>query len=462
MFREKLRAFAIVNLIGDLLLLLVSFLIAYLMIWGHFRPNFDIFFFKVSAALIGCWLIVIPILRIYDTEVMEKFERSLSRHLQAIILHALLVSLTTLLVRDFAVNRILFVLGYALFAVSDFLFRLGILYLIKRERESGRNTYKVIVLGANSMGKKIFEVLRDYRGYGYQPIGIFDDKPSENGIVVSGSLEQAKQIAISEKVDQIFCALPLREKEQITTLLRFAEDNLIRFKLVPDFSSFHNRNIRVDFYGYYPVISLQQEPLENIFNRILKRAFDFFFSLLVILTILWWLVPLVALLIKLDSKGPVFYIQNRSGRNYQTFRCFKFRTMTVTEADAEYQQARREDPRITRVGRYLRKYNIDELPQFFNVLLGDMSVVGPRPHPIKLNEMYRPMMERYMTRHLAKPGITGLAQVRGFRGETANMEDMQRRVEADVFYIENWNFFLDIKIILLTVLNMVRGEKNAY
>ncbi|MCS6916886.1 MAG: undecaprenyl-phosphate glucose phosphotransferase [Chitinophagales bacterium] len=462
MFREKFRAFALLSLAGDLTILLLSFLSAYLIIWGHFRPNFDIFFLKVSAALVGCWVIVVLVLRVYATDVMEQFERALSRHIQAIILHALLIALTTLLIRDFAVNRILFILGYALFAAFDILFRIGMLFIIKRERESGRNTYKVIVLGANTMGKKIFEILTDYRGYGYQPVGIFDDQPSENGITVKGTLEEAKQFALKEGVDQIFCALPLREKEKITSLLRFAESNLIRFKLVPDFSAFHNRNIRVDFYGFYPVISLQQEPLANIFNRILKRAFDVIFSLLVIALVLWWLVPLVALLIKLDSKGPVFYIQNRSGRNYETFRCFKFRTMKVTEADSEYRQATKEDPRVTRVGRFLRKYNIDELPQFFNVLLGDMSVVGPRPHPIKLNEMYRTMMERYMTRHLAKPGITGLAQVRGFRGETANVEDMQKRVEADVFYIENWNFFMDIKIILLTVLNMLRGEKNAY
>ncbi|MCS6991266.1 MAG: undecaprenyl-phosphate glucose phosphotransferase [Chitinophagales bacterium] len=462
MFREKLRAFAFLSLAGDLLLLLGSFLVAYMIIWGHFRPNFEVFFFKVSSALVACWLLVVFILRIYATEVMEQFERALSRHIQAIILHALLVSLTTLLVRDFAVNRLLFILGYVIFAASDILFRVAILYLIKRERESGHNTYKVIVLGANDMGKNIFEILRDYRGYGYQPLGIFDDRPSENGIVVSGTLEEAKAFALKEKIDQIFCALPLREKEKITSWLRFAEDNLIRFKLVPDFSAFHNRNIRVDFYGFYPVISLQQEPLANIYNRMLKRSFDIIFSLLVFALVLWWLIPLVALLIKLDSKGPVFYIQNRSGRNYETFRCFKFRTMTVTERDDEYRQATREDPRVTRVGRFLRKYNIDELPQFFNVLLGDMSVVGPRPHPIKLNEMYRSMMERYMSRHLAKPGITGLAQVRGFRGETANIEDMQKRVEADVFYIENWNFWMDIKIILLTILNMLRGEKNAY
>lgn len=197
-------------------------------------------------------------------------------------------------------------------------------------------------------------------------------------------------------------------------MLRFAEDNLIRFKVVPDFSAFHNRNITVDFYGFYPVISLQPEPLSNVFNQMIKRSFDIVFSALVFIFILSWLIPLVALLIKLDSRGPVFYLQNRSGKDYQIFKIFKFRTMTVTEGDTEFVQAQKNDARITRVGKYLRKLNIDELPQFLNVLLGDMSVVGPRPHPIKLNEIYRPIVEKYMTRHLAKPGLTGLAQIRDF------------------------------------------------
>jgi undecaprenyl-phosphate galactose phosphotransferase/putative colanic acid biosynthesis UDP-glucose lipid carrier transferase len=178
--------------------------------------------------------------------------------------------------------------------------------------------------------------------------------------------------------------------------------------------------------------------------------------------ILSWLLPLVALLIKWDSPGPVFFRQNRSGKNYQTFKCWKFRTMKVTDADDDFVQAKKNDSRITRIGKYLRKFNVDELPQFLNVFAGEMSVVGPRPHPIKLNETYRNIMERYMSRHLAKPGITGLAQVRGFRGETTDPELMNQRILTDVFYIENWSFLLDVKIILLTVWNMFRGEKNAY
>jgi Undecaprenyl-phosphate glucose phosphotransferase len=337
------------------------------------------------------------------------------------------------------------------------------MYRLKKERLTGRNAFKVIVVGGDRMGRRMYDILNDYTGYGFKPLGIFDDKPTNGALyTINGNIEDAKRFAVENKVDEIFCALPLRESEKINSLLRFAEENLIRFKIVPDFSAFNNRNIHVDFYGFYPVISLQPEPLSNVFNQMIKRSFDIIFSSLVIVFILSWLIPLVSLLIKLDSKGPVFYFQNRSGRSYQIFKIFKFRTMTVTEADEQYVQATKNDSRITRVGKYLRKYNIDELPQFLNVLIGDMSVVGPRPHPIKLNEIYRSIVEKYMTRHLAKPGLTGLAQVRGFRGETSDPVLMHQRVLADVFYIENWSFLLDIKIILLTFWNMVKGEKNAY
>jgi Undecaprenyl-phosphate glucose phosphotransferase len=463
MLREKLRFYSLINLIGDVALLMISFLIAYFAIWGQIRPNFPSFFIKASAALIGGWLLIAFIIRLYSPERFEQFEKSFAKHFQAILFHSMYLSLAVLLLRDFQLSRNLFINGYIIFIVLDTLMRLGLMFILKKERESGLNTFKVIVVGGDEMGKKIFDTLKDYTGYGFKPLGLFDDRaPSGADYSLDGTIEDAKRFALENKIDEIFCALPLRDKERVTSLLRFAEENLIRFKVVPDFSAFINRNVHVDFYGYYPVISLQTEPLANIFNRIVKRSFDIIFSTAVMVLILSWLIPLVALLIKLDSRGPVFFYQNRSGRGYKTFRCIKFRTMTVTEDDEEFKQATKNDSRITRIGHYLRKFNIDELPQFFNVFLGEMSIVGPRPHPIKLNEMYRSMMERYMSRHLAKPGITGLAQVRGFRGETADPELMNQRVLADVFYIENWSFLLDIKIILLTVWNMFKGEKMAY
>lgn len=462
MIREKFRLYSIANLLGDIFLLLLSFLIGYLIIWGEIKSNFRELFIQASIAMVLCWLVVAYFLELYTPKRFEQFEKSFSKHFQAIVFHAMLLSTVILLFTPYTWPGILFLYGYFCFIILDTLLRIGLMFRLRNERLSGKNTFRVIVIGGDGMGKRMFDTLHDYTGYGFKPLGIFDDKVISGDYSLNGTIEDAKKFALEQKIDEIFCALPLRESEKINHLLRFAEDNLIRFKVVPDFSAFHNRNITVDFYGFYPVISLQPEPLSNVFNQMIKRSFDIVFSALVFIFILSWLIPLVALLIKLDSRGPVFYLQNRSGKDYQIFKIFKFRTMTVTEGDTEFVQAQKNDARITRVGKYLRKLNIDELPQFLNVLLGDMSVVGPRPHPIKLNEIYRPIVEKYMTRHLAKPGLTGLAQIRGFRGETADPEMMHGRVVADVFYIENWSFLLDIKIIVLTVWNMFKGEKNAY
>lgn len=204
--------------------------------------------------------------------------------------------------------------------------------------------------------------------------------------------------------------------------------------------------------------SLSQEEL---YRRLMKRAFDIIFSLLVIVFILSWLFPLLAILIRLESRGPVIFRQARSGRNNISFYCYKFRSMKIN-GDSHQRQASRNDARITRTGSFLRKTSLDELPQFFNVLLGDMSVVGPRPHMLKHTEQYRSLIDNYMMRHSIKPGITGWAQINGFRGETHRLELMEERVKHDIWYLENWSPRLDLKIIAITVLHVVRGHENAF
>lgn len=196
-------------------------------------------------------------------------------------------------------------------------------------------------------------------------------------------------------------------------------------------------------------------------NQLLKRSFDLIFSSIFFVTVLSWLIPVIALLIKLESKGPVFFIQQRNGEGNRPFGCIKFRTMLVNN-EADTKQATKDDPRITKLGAFLRKSSIDELPQFINVLKGDMSLIGPRPHPIKLNEKFEPLIANIMSRHYVKPGITGLAQCMGYRGETNTLADMENRVRLDRFYIENWSFWLDIKIVFLTVVSLIRGSDKAY
>jgi undecaprenyl-phosphate galactose phosphotransferase/putative colanic acid biosynthesis UDP-glucose lipid carrier transferase len=232
---------------------------------------------------------------------------------------------------------------------------------------------------------------------------------------------------------------------------------------VPEFTEYVMRRFRrlnIEFYGDMPVLTMRPEPLDNLYNRIQKRAFDLLASSLFFLLVAWWLFPTIAVFVKLSSKGPVFFKQSRSGERNRHFMCYKFRTMYVN-ADADSKQAIRGDSRITPVGSFLRKTNLDELPQFINVLKGDMSVVGPRPHMLKHTEEYSKIVNNFMVRHFVKPGITGAAQANGYRGDTTDPELMRKRVQYDVWYLENWSFWLDVKIVFLTVWSMVKGNENA-
>jgi putative colanic acid biosynthesis UDP-glucose lipid carrier transferase len=242
------------------------------------------------------------------------------------------------------------------------------------------------------------------------------------------------------------------------------EQKQVQLSVINDFNRLDSTSLRVTSYAGFPVVGLRYFPLDDPENRFFKRAFDIFFSLLVIVFVFSWLMPLLALIIKINSRGPVFFIQDRWGLNNKRIRCLKFRTMRLNEQKNEepFQQASRNDSRVTSVGKILRKTSLDELPQFINVLLGNMSVVGPRPHPIPLSLESKDVVQHYMLRHLVKPGITGWAQVNGSRGEVQSQLEMRTRVAFDLWYIENWSFWLDCQIIFQTIVNLLKGDEKAY
>jgi putative colanic acid biosynthesis UDP-glucose lipid carrier transferase len=222
-----------------------------------------------------------------------------------------------------------------------------------------------------------------------------------------------------------------------------------------------NQDLKRDFYGLVPVLEFRTIPLDDSINLVIKRIFDILFSIMVILFVMSWLTPILAFLIKIESKGPIFFKQLRNGYNYKSFNCIKFRSMIINDK-ADLIQVSKEDERITRIGRFMRKTSIDELPQFLNVLVGDMSVVGPRPHMLSHTDLYANKVDKFMVRHFVKPGITGLAQISGFRGEVESDKDIIGRVKFDIFYIENWSLFLDIKIIIKTIIRAIQGDEKAY
>jgi putative colanic acid biosynthesis UDP-glucose lipid carrier transferase len=262
-------------------------------------------------------------------------------------------------------------------------------------------------------------------------------------------------------VDQIYCSIEDLSRKQIDSFVQYADNNLKVLKLLPDAKDAYTTKTEIEYFDYIPVLSLRKIPIDDNINQILKRSFDIVFSLFMIIFVLSWLTPLMYILIKIESKGPLFFKQKRDGLNGERFICYKYRSMYINE-DSEKIQAVRGDNRVTKTGRFLRKTSIDELPQFLNVLVGDMSVVGPRPHMLSQTEKYSKLVDKFMVRHFVKPGITGLAQVRGYRGEVEKNEDMENRVKLDIFYIENWSFFLDLKIIWLTIINILKGEDKAY
>lgn len=323
----------------------------------------------------------------------------------------------------------------------------------------------LIIVGDGPAAEEIFQYCEDQTVRGYRFRGVFHDHALSGplGSRQMGTIEAAKTFATQNRIDILYCALPGNFREQIMELMEFCERNTIRFRLIPSPDSFIPvvQTSDLTFHGAVPVSRLRKEPLDRKGNRLLKRSFDILFSFLVITLVFSWLFPVLALLIKLSSKGPVFFKQTRMGEGKKKFSCYKFRSMRMNE-DADIRQATRNDPRITRVGNFLRRSNLDEMPQFFNVLLGQMSVVGPRPHPLKLNDQFRDIIDKYMVRHFVRPGITGWAQVNGFRGETRTPELMEKRVELDVWYVENWSFALDLKIVVKTVTNMFKKDEMAY
>lgn len=352
---------------------------------------------------------------------------------------------------------------YVVSTIIFSLWRVLVRLVLKFYRSKGYNFKKVVIVGAGKNGMELYKLMKDDVSYGFSVQGFFDDNLSLREVLPNylGTTDEVESYVMEHGIDEIYCALPGANNGKIARLLNFSEKEMVRFYIIPEFYRDVKKSMVMQVMESIPLLTVRREPLQSAYNRFLKRSFDIIFSLMVLLTIYPILYVVVGIMIKMSSPGPILFKQKRTGLYGRDFKCFKFRTMKVN-AQADTLQAVKDDPRKTKIGDFLRKTNLDEFPQFVNVLLGDMSVVGPRPHMLKHTEQYSALIDKYMVRHLVKPGVTGWAQVTGYRGETKNLEQMEGRVKRDVWYIENWTFFLDLKIIVVTVLNMFKGEKNAY
>lgn len=331
-------------------------------------------------------------------------------------------------------------------------------------RSLGRNRQYVVLVGFSDNILELWSEMQN-KIYGYYILGYFNDAPVDNfkdKMEYLGTIEDIHPYLQSHVVHQLYCALPSSMAKQIVPIINTCEHTCCHFYSVPNVRNYLKRTMTMEILGSVPVLTVRSDQLSgSLTNRIIKRTFDIFVSGLFIITCFWWIYLIVALLGMIFQPGPVFFYQRRSGLGGKDFVCIKFRSMKVNNLSDEL-QATEDDPRKTKFGDFLRRYSIDELPQFINVFKGDMSIVGPRPHMVKHTKEYSELIDKYMVRHWVRPGITGWAQVTGSRGETRELWQMEERIKKDIWYIENWSPFLDIQIIFLTIINMIVGDKNAY
>ena len=364
-----------------------------------------------------------------------------------------------LFTRNFIIyNTALFTL---LVSVRIVLFR----KVLKSLRKKGINVRNVVIIGAGETGNNFKAMIDNNIQFGYKFIGYIDDFQKGNAIL--GTTDILDDILVKRRIDEIVIALPDSAFHLLDKIIRIANKNAVKVHIIPDYFRFMSKKFEISMVGNFPVISVRSEPLDEIHWRIVKRISDLLFSLIVFVILLWWLFPVIGILIKLTSRGPVFFVQKRVGMHNKTFNCYKFRTMHTNKGKGnKFTPVTEEsDKRITHFGKFLRKSNLDELPQFINVLIGNMSVVGPRPHAIAYHEKYGQIVEEIKMRHNVKPGITGWAQVHGLRGDVKNEEEniirTKKRIEHDLWYIQNWSVWLDLQIILLTAWQMVKGDTKG-
>lgn len=335
--------------------------------------------------------------------------------------------------------------------------KIGVYYLLKKYRLLMKgNLRRVVIIGLNQKTDQLRKFFLENPEYGYVLLKTFDLDTQ-----AGDTLQECIDFIDNNRIDEIYSSVSKLSNKELNQLIDYSDNNLKILKFLPDNKEIYSKRLDFTYYGYLPILSLRKIPIDEPFNKFVKRSFDVLLSLFVIVAILSWLTPILGLIIKLESKGPVFFKQKRNGLDYQEFYCYKFRSMRPNP-DAHLYQISKNDPRVTGIGKIIRKTSIDELPQFINVLKGEMSVVGPRPHMVSHTHMYAEKIDKFMVRHFIKPGITGLAQVSGYRGEVEDDNHIINRVKYDIFYLENWSLLLDIKIVFQTVYNALSGEEKAY
>ena len=414
--------------------------------WSYVNNLFIVFWFLISIGLKS---------HVLGRDI--KKWKLIKSTLKSLFLFSGLISILNLLFYRMEFYLLTIIIAAALFYFLMLLYRLTVDTILEKYRATGGNILRCLVIGHNSHGIDLYNEIRNHPELGYRCNGVYSYSKKtklRNNIPHLGYFTDLTNEEIKE-YDRIFFSQKFKIKAQ-QKIIKTADDNNVKVSLIPDLAFHDVKNFFISKISSVPYISINKLPLDNIINIYLKRSFDILFSFLVITLILSWLTPIIGIIIKLSSKGPVFFIQKREGHKGKIFECIKFRTM-VSNPMTDIKMADDNDDRLTKFGKFLRLSTLDEMPQFINVFFGDMSVVGPRPHPIILNKEYRSKVSNFEKRHRYKPGITGLAQSLGHSGFVSSFHDMNHRVKMDVFYFKNWSIFLDLKIIIRTISILFKG-----
>jgi len=417
-------------------------------------------------------LIIINFVWLFYTSSSGFYQEFLIRpfpiQLYNIIKLSIIISVTCVLfffvvTQHFYTRYFIFILGFLMIAaitIRTIIFKSA----LRVVRNKGKSIRNLLIVGANEIGERFREVIIKNPEYGHRFIGFINQNP---GKFVIGDLSELDRLITEKNIEDVVIALHNNSNENMDELISICNRNAVKIHVIPDYFKFLSGRFQISTVSNLPVITIRDEPLNEVLRRFAKRIFDILFSMLVILFILSWFIPVVSLLIKIDSPGPAFFIQERFGIRKKPFKCYKFRTLVFKKKNlGEFEPIIISDPRVTRIGKILRKTNLDELPQFINVLTGDMSVVGPRPHPIGVEMVYEKVFGEIKMRYNVRPGVTGWAQINGLRGEVSDEEENKKRIlekmKYDLWYIENWSMRLDLQIILLTIWHMIRGDTKGF
>ena len=369
-------------------------------------------------------------------------------------------------IKERALTRTFLLVYFALITWLMFLGRIGVRLLLRNLRKKFSDASRVIIIGANELGRNVYEKLYS-NSVGYNVVGYIDDDPEEAvGKNVLGPISDLETIISQKSIDMIIVALPKTEVNNLNYIINICRDHVVEVKIIPDVASYYLRNYGYSFLGDIPIVSISIDKLSEPYWRVVKQTFDICITLLLSIILFSWCIPIIVLCQKIFNPGPVFFTSERWGKGGKPFQIYKFRTMqSIGECNTQEPRivpTEKNDHRITKFGRILRRTSIDELPQFYNVLKGEMSIIGPRPFDSREAMLIRNIFADYMIRYYVKPGITGWAQINGYRGGTRDIAQIQKRMDIDNWYMQNWTIGLDIQIFFYTMVKLLTGDIKAY